>query len=390
MTVKILYWSFLFIVFYCFIGYTLVLALLVCVKKVFYPTSAPENCMLEYPNVCLLVAAYNEAGCIQEKITNTLQLDYPNEKIQYLWITDGSNDGTEKILSGYPSFQVLHLPERKGKAAAINRAMPFVKTPFTIFSDANSMLSTNCIKEILQPFKSPQIACVAGEKAIYSSTKDNAPSSSESFYWNYESGLKKLDSQLNSAIGAAGEIFGIRSKLFVPLPEDTIIEDFVMSINLIRQGYKIDYAPKAKAVETGSLTVEEEMKRKIRIASGGFQVLSRYPDLLNPIKYGWFSFQFFSHKFLRWAVLPWAFFALLPLNIALCSENGFFYSLGLAFQVGFYLVAGIGFLLQKRAIGIKYIFYPFYFLRTLMATFQGFIRFLKNEQPVTWEKAKRK
>ncbi|WP_459601980.1 glycosyltransferase family 2 protein [Dysgonomonas reticulitermitis] len=151
-------------------------------------------------------------------------------------------------------------------------------------------------------------------------SKDTASSSGEGIYWHYESALKNLDYRLYSVVGAAGELYAIRRDLFERIPNDTLLDDFVVSLRITMKGYKIAYCPQAFATEYGSESMQDEEKRKVRIAAGGIQAVWRLRSLLNIFKFGVFSFQDISHRLLRWTIAPLALFALLPLNIPLCIQ----------------------------------------------------------------------
>ena len=219
----------------------------------------------------MLIAAYNEEAIVASKMVNCRQLDYPADKLRLVWITDGSNDNTNERLKEYPEVTVLYQPRRQGKTAALNRALPYVNTPYVIFTDANTMLNKGAIKEIIRQFSDPRVGCVAGEKRVEIQAEQGA-TAGEGIYWKYESALKKLDSRLYSAVGAAGELFAIRRELFEEMPADTLLDDFVLSLRIVMRGYTIAYCADAYAVENGSADMHEEEKRKVRIAAGGFAV----------------------------------------------------------------------------------------------------------------------
>ena len=207
---QILFWISIFIVFYTFIGYGILLYILVKFKEKRHPAqplALPEN----LPDVTLFIAAYNEEKIVKAKMDNCMQLDYPKDKLNVVWITDGSTDMTNSMLRVYPDITVFFSPERKGKTAALNRGMQYIETPYTVFTDANTMLNVDAILEIVRCFTDTKVGCVAGEKRIEVKDKDNAASGGEGFYWRYESKLKAWDSRLYSAVGAAGELFAIRT-----------------------------------------------------------------------------------------------------------------------------------------------------------------------------------
>ncbi|MCD6092107.1 MAG: glycosyltransferase family 2 protein [Bacteroidales bacterium] len=394
-TLKIIFWIFLFIIFYTYIGYGIVLYILVRIKRLFKKSkiSAKED---EYePEVTLFIAAYNEKDYVDEKVANSLSLEYPKEKIKQVWITDGSDDGTPEILRKYTDkgIEVYHEDARGGKIGAMNRGMAFVKTPIVIFSDGNTSLGKESIRRIVNLFADPKVGCVSGEKRIYSKDKD-AAAGTEGIYWKYESTLKKWDAELYSVVGAAGELFAIRTELFQHVEKDTLLDDMMISLRVAMKGYTIQYDPEAYAIETASANVKEELKRKVRISAGGIQSIVRLLPLFNIFKYGWLSFQFISHRVLRWTITPFSLAIILILNIIITSNEGFinfnstftylFYG-----QMIFYIAALLGWVLENRQIKIKALFVPYYFFIMNLSVFMGLNRYLKGNQSVKWERAKR-
>lgn len=394
MILKLLFWFLLIAVFYTFLGYPIILRLLVGLKRIF-----KKNEILPYnpgfkPDVCLFVTAYNEKDYITQKVENSFSLDYPPEKIQYLWVTDGSDDGTPELLSNYQKLEIHHQPERKGKMHAMNRGMQFVTAPFVIFSDTNTILSKESVNEIVKCFSNPKVGCVAGEKRIAEKKTDAAAGSGEGLYWKFESYIKKLDFELNTTVGAVGELFAIRTHLFEPVETDTLLDDFIISLRIAQKNYIIAYAPNAYATETASLNVKEEMKRKIRIAAGGMQTLVRLKSLLNPFKHGLLSWQYFSHKVMRWTIAPLSFFLLFPVNLLILFQSGNieptnFYLCFFICQLIGYLMVYIGWQMENRKLKFKKMFVPYYFFSINYASVLGIIRYFKGKQSVNWEKSKR-
>ena len=389
---ELFFWLNVLIVVYTYLGYGLILLVL---NLLYFRKNNNKKITAEKPGVSILIAAYNEEDWIVEKINNTLSLDYPYELLNVIVITDGSTDGTlQKVEScSIPtgaSFKVYHQSERKGKLAAIERIMPLVKTPITIFTDANTQLNRQAIQHLVRHYYNPNIGAVAGEKRISSATKDEASSAGEGMYWKYESLLKRWDANLYSAVGAAGELFSIRTDLYENIPKDTLIEDFYLTMTVLRKGYRIAYAADAYALEAASISVGEELKRKIRIAAGGLQASWRLRDLLNPFRYGVFSWQFFSHKILRWTLAPLALPIAFLLNLLLAFSIGQLYLSLLILQGLFYLFALLGWFFEKRQLKIKAFFIPYYFCVMNYSVFLGFARLLKGQQTVLWEKVERK
>ena len=339
--IEILFWIGIGIVFYTYLGYGIVLYLMVKIKELFVKPRSPRL-PEPLPEATLLIAAYNEEAIVASKMVNCRQLDYPADKLRLVWITDGSNDNTNERLKEYPEVTVLYQPRRQGKTAALNRAIPYVKTPYVIFTDANTMLNPEAVTEIVRCFEDPQVGCVAGEKRVADAGGAGA-AATEGVYWKYESKLKELDDRLYSAVGAAGELFAVRRELWQTLREDTLLDDFVCSMLIAAQGYRIAYCKGAYALETPSADMGEEGKRKKRIAAGGLQSVWRLRKLLNPFRYGVLWFQYVSHRVLRWTLTPVVLAALLPLNVALLwSGHRALYAATLALQCAFYLAALAG------------------------------------------------
>jgi biofilm PGA synthesis N-glycosyltransferase PgaC len=386
---KTTFWTSFFIVFYTFAGYGIFLYFLIKIKRTIKgrPVIPPIKDEL-LPECTLVVAAYNEELFIVDKITNSLKLNYPKGKLKLLFITDGSSDKTPAIISKYPQIQLLHQPQRAGKIAAVHRAMAFVNTDIAVFTDANTFLNADAIIKICRHYVDKTVGCVAGEKRVQIDENADASAAGEGFYWKYESALKKWDSELYSVVGAAGELFSVRRSLYQNVPADTVLDDFMISMLIASKGYRIVYEPEAFAIETASENVSEELKRKIRIAAGGIQSILRLKQLFNPFKYPVLSFQYISHRVLRWTVTPFLLILMFVLNAFL--PNNALYNSIFAAQILFYLLAFLGFIMEKRQIRIKALFVPYYFCVMNYAVLMGIIRYFTKKQSAIWEKAQRK
>lgn len=392
---EIVFWILFVIVFYTFAGYAILLYLLLFFKRLIsFGQSVRKAGFTDWPRVCLFVTAYNERDCVEAKVNNLLELDYPADRIQFLWVTDGSDDGTPDLVRKYPSMEVQHLPERNGKIHAMNRGMQFVDAPVVIFSDSNAILCRDAVRIMVETFADPRVGCVAGEKRIARTKMEGAAGSGEDLYWKFESWVKRMESELNSAVGAVGELFAIRTSLYSRVENDTILDDFILSLRIAEKGHRIVYTPDAYAIETASLNIAEELKRKVRIAAGGLQTIGRLKELLNPFRFGLLSFQYFSHKVLRWTIAPIALFSLFFVNffILLHAEPEgveVFYMVFFYLQVFMYLVAWVGWVFERRKIRFRLLFVPFYFAIMNVASVLGWVRFLSGKQSVRWEKSKR-
>ena len=386
-----------FLVFYTYIGYGLIIWLLVKFRGKIEEVSKQTNYC---PDVTMVIPAYNERDCLPEKLQNCLEQDYPAQRLHLLFVVEGSTDGSAEYLDsqGVVNLSILSGTQRLGKIAAMNNAMQAVKTPITIFTDANTQLNLEAVSRIVQRFAPAQVGAVTGEKRISLQGQEAAAGSGEGLYWKYESFLKKMDARLHTIVGAAGELFAIRTELYEPVEADTLLDDFMISLRIAGRGYRVDYAPDAYALERPSHSVDEEMKRKVRIATGGFQSIQRLSALLNVFKYGWLSFQYVSHRVLRWAVAPFCLPLLLLLNVVMLTQPhksdhwfgsaSFWWSTLLA-QVIFYGMAAIGYVLENRQTRFKLTFVPFYFVFMNWCVLAGFARFRAGNLSGIWEKAKR-
>ena len=373
-----LFWLCLAIVVYTYVGYGLILYLLVFIKRLAIKAKPladiTDDCL---PEVTLMVCAYNEEDIISEKMSNTHSLDYPADRLHLVWVTDGSTDNTNSILSTYPDVKIVFSPERRGKSAALKHGIKEVSTEIVMMTDANTMLNPEAVREIVRLMQDPKLGCVSGEKKVMAKSDSDEAAQGEGLYWKYESTLKRLDSELYSAMGAAGELCVIRRQLMTDIPDDTLLDDFVISMEIVRMGYKIAYTSKAFAMEYGSADLHEESKRKRRIAAGGLQSSWRLRSLMNPLRHPVVAFQFVSHRVLRWTITPVCLFALIPLNtILVLSGEGIIYTILWILQILFYASALAGMRISK------------YFVFMNLNVFRG-MAYLLNNTSGTWEKAKR-
>ena len=373
-----LFWLCMAIVVYTYVGYGIVLYLLVFVKRLATKANPLADITDDrLPEVTLMVCAYNEEDIIAEKMDNTRRLDYPSDRLHLVWVTDGSNDNTNVLLSAYPEVKVIYFPERRGKAAALKHGIKEIDTEIVMMTDANTMLNPEAVREVARLMQDPKVGCVSGEKKVMARSNSDEAAQGEGLYWKYESTLKRLDSELYSAMGAAGELCVIRRQLMTDIPDDTLLDDFIISMEIVKKGYKIAYTSNAYAMEYGSADLHEESKRKRRIAAGGLQSCWRLRSLMNPLRHPVVAFQFVSHRVLRWTITPVCLFALVPLNTLLVlSGEGIVYTIIWILQILFYASAAAGVRISK------------YFIFMNLNVFRG-MAYLFNNSTGMWEKAKR-
>lgn len=377
-----LFWLSVGVVLYAYLGYGAIAMLL-------SPILARRHWILPVmPTVTLLIAAYDEEGVIEAKLRNCLTLDYPRSKLDILVVTDGSTDGTYAIARRFApqGVRVEHQDERRGKLHALQRVLPLAEGEIVVCTDANALLNPESLRLMMRHFGDPEVACVAGEKRIRPSDKD--VSVGEGLYWRYESFLKRLDSRMGAVMGAAGELLAFRRACYEPLPPDTILEDFVLSMRLVQQGFRVVYEPEAYAIEAASRSISDEFKRKARIVAGGWQAAFRLRGLLWPSR-RLVTFQYVSHRLLRWLLVPLLLPVVFGANAALAYHGPGPYRVLFWAQGGFYVAAAYGALVQRGGRRARWYYLPFYFVFMNVAALAGAWRFWTRRQAVTWEKARR-
>ena len=391
-TLKVIFWICLAIVVYTYVGYGVLLYLLLCLKRLLCKPQKepvlPNDDQL--PDVTLMICAYNEEDIIGEKMENIRQIDYPADKFCIMWVTDGSNDRSNELLREYPEVTLVYSPERRGKAAAMQHGLRENKAEYVVFTDANTMLNANAIREIIRQFMKPNVSCVSGEKRVVARVNGQVAAEGEGLYWKYESTLKRWDSELYSAMGAAGELFAVRMSHYREAPSNALLDDFMMSMLIVRDGHRIAYTSEAYAMEYGSADMHEESKRKRRIAAGGLQSIWWLRSLMNPYRHPMVSFLFVSHRVLRWSITPFALVALIPLNIALVLMNaGTVYTVIGILQALFYAATLAGWLQARTGHKSKLFYIPYYFMFMNVNVFRGIKYLSTHHQSGAWEKAKR-
>jgi cellulose synthase/poly-beta-1,6-N-acetylglucosamine synthase-like glycosyltransferase len=383
MWISFLFWISLGVIFFTYVGYPFLLFLF----SLFEIKKGYQTLQQKIP-VSVIIAAYNEEKLIQEKIKNTLEQNYPAELLQIIVVADGSTDLTVTKASEYKEVLVLFDEKRKGKAAALNRAIDYAVNDVIILTDANSFLQPGALFELVKPFAYSEVGAVAGEKKVIN--EQHHEHSSEGLYWQYESWIKQQETKFFSVIGAAGELFAIRKNLYSYIPEQIITDDFFLSVSVNLQHKKVAYAKKAVSVEFESVTIRDEWRRKVRIAAGGIQSLFYISEALNFFRHPKLAFQFFCHRVSRWLFCSPAIIVLFFENLYLTDASDFlFYKLFFWMQVMFYVFASAGWLLALQKKYVKLVGIPFYIVFMHAAMLTGMIRFLARKQSVLWEKAQR-
>ena len=374
--ITIVFWAAWVLILYTYVVFPVLLAAFARFKR--RHSGAIAEGVTELPRVAMVVAAYNEAHVLGRKLQNTWQLDYPVDRFQLLIGSDGSDDGTETILSECRDSRLRKFlyQNRRGKISVLNSVMSEVNADIVVMSDANTMFAPDSLRKMIAHFADPEVGCVSGELLL----EQEGGVSGEGLYWKYESWIKRNESRLGFLIGCNGGIFAIRRELYEPLPASTIVEDFVLSMRILERGYRVHFEPAARAVEPPCASSRAEMIRKIRIGAGGFQALSLTRSLLHP-RFGFRAFAFWGHKVMRWLVPVFLAIAIAS-NVLLVGVP--VYPILLAAQLA---GAGVAYWAYRSSTTPRWTRPISYFYLMNFALFCGLVRYLTGTQRVTWDRA---
>jgi len=369
-----------FIIFYTYIGYSL-LILLVAVF-LHRPVKGKEI----YPRVSYLITAYNEESSIAEKLENTLELEYPADKLEVIVASDGSTDKTDTIVKQFEDRGVIlnHVEGRVGKTETQNLTVAMATGDVIIFSDATTKYRQDAIRKIVRNYADPKVGAVSG-RYEYVNPTGAAVGLGTVLFWKYENLIKRLQTRIQTITGCCGCIYSVRRDLYEPLPRD-IISDLVEPLKILEKGYRIAFEPEAVAYEETTETSKEEFGMRVRVISRGMYGLWYMRKLFNPFKYGFVSFQLFSHKVLRW-MIPLMLPLLLISNFFLVGKHPF-YNATFIGQILFYLGAFAGYLFDRKGSKVKLLALPLYYCVVNIASVAAFFRTISGKKAVTWETAR--
>jgi biofilm PGA synthesis N-glycosyltransferase PgaC len=337
------------------------------------------------PAISLVILAHNEADVIEEKLRNVRELDYPQERLEVLVVTDGSSDDTPERARSFPGVRVLHEPERRGKLVAMNRGLQVASNDILVFSDANNLYTRDALRELVAVFADPSVGAATGRKSIDDGS-GRALDRAEGIYWRYESKIKQWESLAGSVVGVCGEILAFRREAYQPPVEGAVSEDFQQALLVAMDGWRVVYAPRAISLERASATIEDEATRRSRLTAGRGQALRRLlPRLLRERPF--LAWQVISHKGLRPAV-PWALLLALFSNLRL-ARLSLRLRLMASGQLVFYLAAALGWEQERRGRRNRLTYLPFYFCRMNIATIRGLRDWLTGRQDAVWARVRR-
>jgi cellulose synthase/poly-beta-1,6-N-acetylglucosamine synthase-like glycosyltransferase len=390
---ELIFWVCIAAVAYNYVGYPLLLFVLcafVQAKSDFQYLAYRRNrrrllTTVKVPQVAVLISVYNEESVIDGKARNCLEIDYPADRVEFLFGLDAPTDSTPDLLSRMTSnrLRVFHFSRRRGKLAVLCDLAQQTSAEILVLTDANTLLDRAALRNLVRHFADPRVGAVSGEEIRVAASASEA--GAEGLYWRYESAVKILESRLNCSLGGNGSALAVRRELFNPR-ERSIVEDFQIPLEIRFQGYRVVYDPEAIAVEEIAPTWAAQFARRVRIGAGNYQTFFAHPEYLNPRK-GFVAFSFFSHRVLRWLVplfLPLAFIC----SVLLSTRPAF--AILAAAQCAFYLIAGVGWWLKKRAKPLRLCSVPFHFCAMNLALFLGLLRFLRGRQALAWQPTPRR
>jgi Glycosyltransferases, probably involved in cell wall biogenesis len=373
---QVVFWAMALLLAYTYVGYPL--CLLWRVRR-----GEQRRWRRRYgePEVSILVIVHNEAAQIERKIRNLLELDYPKHKLELVIASDASTDDTVAIAQSYAAqgIQVRSFPQHRGKPAVLNAVVPQLRGEIVVLMDVRQSVEPQALRELLANFADPAVGAVSGELML---AEQGGSGAGVGFYWRYEKLLRQLESRLDSTVGVTGAFYAVRRHLFQPIPAETLLDDVLIPMQVVRQGYRVAFEPLARAHDGLQLSASTEYRRKVRTIAGNFQLFHRHVWLLNPrVNRLWW--QTVSHKLCR-LLCPAALLLVLLLNLALL-EHPLYQALFIA-QVLFYLAAILA-RFWPALTGSRLFSVPYAFCLLNWCTVVGGYRFLRGTQQVTWAKA---
>lgn len=389
--IEVVFWLAVASIVYSYAGYPVLLIVLSSLKQLrsdwrYLSSGRSRRAEGEehLPTVAVLVAAYNEQRHIEERIHNLLSLDYPPERLRIYVGSDGSDDATESLVAPFVGERVVWrgFRERRGKPSVINDLAALATEEVLVFTDANTSFTADAVRRLVRHLEDPQVGCVSGELRLVAGEGSENP---DHIYWRYERLLKYFEGRLGALLGANGGVYAVCRALYRPIPPNTIVDDFWISMELVRDGYRCVYDPEAVAWEEVPPRIGDEFRRRVRIGIGNYQALRRFAPLLDPRR-GMVAVAFFSHKVLRWLVPHCMVIAALA-NLALVFEPLYAW-LALA-QGAFYALAWYGY---RRSLGGPApapLRIPLFLVSMNLALLLGFWKFLAGRYSGTWARTVR-
>lgn len=371
---SIIFWLSFISLCYIFLGYPVLLLFWAHLRGRSVRSGAIE------PKVSILIVARNEHAFIRNKLLNLLALDYPAEKLQVVVVSDGSNDGTDEIVREFaPQGVALHsATSARGKPCHLDDQIPSLAGEIIVLMDARQTVKSDCIHKLVQHFADPTVGAVSGE-LLLAHPAGNV-SKGVGIYWRYEKFMRRMESKIDSSVGATGALYAIRKTLFQPIATDTLLDDLLIPMQVVRQGFRVVFEPAAIAQEVASITARTEFRRKVRTIAGNFQLFSRAGWLLRPSD-NRIWLQTLSHKVGRLTAPVWL-LLLMVSNLVLLTHPFFWFTL--CVQLVFYSAAISGAVTERLGKTARVLTVPYTFCLLNWATVIGFGRFILR-LPIQWK-----
>lgn len=374
---QIIFWLAALAVLYVYAGYPALLCFIASIRR------GRQESNSEYtPSISMLIAACNEEATIGEKLKQTVQLDYPIDKLEVLVLSDGSEDQTDEIVRRFPDPRVrlVRVAERRGKTNAQNVGVKQATGEVLVFSDATTVYHPQALKNLVVNYQDPGVGAVSGRYQYFDSSQNSPTGSGTIAFWNYENMIKVWQSRIRTLTGCCGCIYSVRRSAYTELSPD-IISDLVQPLWVIQKVYRVAFAEQALAYEETTESTREEFAMRVRVVTRALRGLLSVPDLLKPWKYPWVAFQLFSHKVLRWMV-PVLLLALLASSAVLVRQP--YFRILLILQLCFYGLALLQLMVPMhrwwKPLGI-----PLYFCTLNAAAALGMVELLRGKKYVVWQ-----
>jgi glycosyltransferase involved in cell wall biosynthesis len=379
---EIAFWAAALVVAYTWVGYPLLAGVLSRLAR------QPSRSLDGRPMLSVLIAAHNEAHCIEAKLRSTLHQRYPAHRLEVLVVSDGSSDGTDDLVAHYPDRRVrlIRQEPRAGKSSALNLAAASARGDILVFTDANALFAPDALARLAAPFHDPRVGLVTGQGLYGAWDGANAPRVIGNGYVRYEALVKRGESALGFVAGADGAIYALRRSLFQPLAPAEV-NDLVHPIQAALAGYASRFDAHATTVEPPSSDGAQEFRRHVRIIAQGFDVLDDWlPRLLGARRWG-AVWALLSHRVLRWLTAPFLVVALA--SNAVLAPRHTLYGVTLALQLAFYAVSLLGRLAERRSISLGMLALPYFFCVVVTAGVAGLVRSLRRGGEAVWVPAGR-
>ncbi len=374
------FWISMMLLSYTYVGYPLLIRLWGGLKR-----REPVTGWMQ-PKVTLVVVAYNESRRIKQRLENFLDLDYPWDHMEVIVASDGSTDGTAAKARAYASEQVtvVEFKQRRGKSAVLNDVMRMASGEIVVLADARQKFETGALKALVACFADPKVGAVSGELVLLDSTgRGSEVGKGVDFYWRYEKFMRLHESRIDSTVGVTGAIYALRRKLFQPIPESLILDDVLIPMQAVRQGYRVLFEPRARAYDWVATNAQQEFTRKLRTIAGNYQLFFLKPWLLNPFM-NRLWLQTVSHKLFR-LLSPICLVLAFVASLALARDAGIFRAL-FVLQLLFYGAAALGYFTRHAARKPFFLNIPYAFCLLNWATVMALVHLLNGRQQVTWER----